>query len=96
MTGTIDGFTTPDTTVTGLSITLGDFMLAMRDGDFDAINQAVWGRADTITTGASDDLIRGFGGSDTRRRRQRPAAGRHRQRQALRRARKRSAFRRRR
>ncbi|WP_408587195.1 calcium-binding protein [Novosphingobium sp.] len=67
ITGTITGFDTLETTASGFSLSLASFLTAMRNGDSDALNAALWSGADTITGGDSNDTIRGFGGSDTLR-----------------------------
>ncbi|MDF8333303.1 calcium-binding protein [Novosphingobium cyanobacteriorum] len=62
--GTINGVDTGDTQLSALSYDLLTFLQTVRDGDLDAINRALWGGADTINGGASDDTIFGFGGAD--------------------------------
>lgn len=62
--GTINGVQTEDTSLSGMALSLATFLAAARDGDLDAINAALWGGADTVNGGASDDTIEGFGSGD--------------------------------
>lgn len=63
--GVINTVLTSDTTITNASVSLQLFNPAIRDGDVDAINLALWGGNDTINGGASNDAIYGFGGADS-------------------------------
>jgi Ca2+-binding RTX toxin-like protein len=62
--GTIIGLVTPLSTISGLDISVLDFVTTAWNGDTDGFNNLIWHGNDTITGGASDDLIRGFGGND--------------------------------
>jgi len=63
--GVINGVETEETTFSDFSYDLLSFQMAVRDGDVDAVNAALWGGNDVISGGASSDTIRGFAGSDT-------------------------------
>lgn len=63
-TGTVNGLDVPNGTYTGLTFTLDSFLSTVRDGDIEGLNKLLWNSRDTITGGAGDDLVRGFGGGD--------------------------------
>lgn len=64
-TGTISSIDTPDTAITGLALSLPDVLGLIHDGDVEGLNRLVWNGADTLTGGASDDIVHGFAGNDT-------------------------------
>lgn len=64
LSGIINGVETVDFSISGLSYGFGLFQQALRDGDTDAVNLALWGGNDIINGGASNDTIRGFAGGD--------------------------------
>lgn len=62
--GLINGLETGDTVIDGMNVPLASWFAGVRDGDLDGLNALVWGGADIINGGASNDFIRGFAGND--------------------------------